>query len=192
MADDQQQTENTEQDGEQTETTTESTTEGEVEESGTDKLLKALKSEREARQVAEKRVKESDRDKRKAETERAIKAGEIETVVTAHAAEVADLTQQIADLQTQIAARDTAIVRAKVAAKHGIAAHADRIRGNTEQEMDADAKELRKLIPATIPPNTEAGRGNGQGGGKADLVSSFIQQRNEDSTKQPSPLGQRI
>jgi hypothetical protein len=165
MPDDKQQTESTEQEGEQTETTMESTTEGEVEESGTDKLLKALKAEREARQAAERKLKETDKDKRKAETERAIKAGEIETVVASHAAEVADLNARIAELEGQITERDTAIIRAKVAAKHRIPALlVDRIRGANEQEMDADAKELAKTVAAPTAPETEAGRGNNRGG----------------------------
>jgi len=164
MADDKQQTETTTTEEEQTEATTE-TTEGEVEETGTEKLLKALKSEREARQAAERKVKDSDRDKRKAETERAIKAGEIETVVTAHAAEVADLNQQIAELQAQIADKDLSIVKAKVAAKYKLPERlVARLIGTDEATLEADAKELAKLVAPPTAPNTEAGRGNGQGG----------------------------
>lgn len=202
MADEQQQTEHEqdptddrEQDeGESAGSTTAARGDGQGDEGGDNaNLLKALKAERERAAKAERELKRIDGERRKADTERAIKAGEWEAVAKAKDGEIADLNTRIAELEGQLTERDISLTRERVGAAHKLPADlVELLRGKDEAEMAAHAKRLAKLIPPPTAPNTEAGRGNGQGGGKTDLVGSFIQQRNEDATKTQSPLGQRI
>ncbi len=68
--------------------------------------------------------------------------------------------QRIADLEAQLAQSKLEALRATVANRHNLPpALAGRLRGSTETELEADAKELSKLVPAA------QGRGGGADGG---------------------------
>jgi hypothetical protein len=152
----------TEQQGEQSVEPTARDAQGDGEDTAPAALLKALKEEREARREAERKVRKFDQDQRDAETQRAIKAGEWEAVAKSKDTEIADLTARIAALEGQITERDGAIVKAKVAAKYRLPEQlVGRLRGTTEAELDADAKELAKLVAPPQAAETEAARGNG-------------------------------
>ena len=165
MADDQQQTQDTdqEQDEQRDDTAKEPTPDArgdqDGDERGADKLLRALKEERERANKAERELKRIDRERRDAETARAVKAGEWESVARVKDGEIADLQTRIVGLETQIAERDTALLRAQVAAKYQLPDRmVDRLRGATAEELEEDAKELVKLVVKRNGPNTEAGR----------------------------------
>lgn len=129
-------------------------------------LLKALAEEWDARREAERKLKQREKADRDAETARAVKAGEWESVAKAKDTEIADLTARVAELQGEIASAKLETVRERVAAKHKLRPElAARLVGTDEASLEADAKALAKLIP---PPSsgggTEAGAGaNGSG-----------------------------
>lgn len=153
-----------------TDTTTERTeterTEETPDESGA-ALLKALREERTARRDAETRLKKIDAEKKRADTERAIKAGEWESVAKAKDGEIAERDARIAELEAAIADRDLSLVKARVAAKHRLPEKLiARLQGANEAELDADAKELAKLVASPKAPDTQVG--GGQGGGRAN------------------------
>jgi hypothetical protein len=75
-----------------------------------------------------------------------IAAGEFKTLAEARAARIAELEAAIAD-------RDRAALLAAVASKYHLPAElAERLRGEDEDSLEADAKALAKLIPAPAPP----------------------------------------
>jgi len=72
------------------------------------------------------------------------------------------------ELETTLAQRDATALRAKVAAAHQLPADlADRLRGSTEEELTADAKELAKLIP---PPAAGADSNPARAGSAPSLL----------------------
>jgi hypothetical protein len=161
MADEsKQQNQDTEQEDDATET---ERTETEREDKGGDdtptKLLKALQAERDARAEAERKVKAFERKQRDAEAERALKAGDLEAVIKTKDADLAERDARIAELEGEIAAARLETARERVAAKHKLPPQlAARLRGTDEASLDADAKELAKLIVVRAP-DTEAGKG---------------------------------
>lgn len=169
MADESQRDDATEQDDSKGEET-EATTRRDGDKGGDDDkpgaaLLAALNKERERAEAAERELKKRQRADRDAETARAIKAGEFETVLKAKDTEIAELTTRIADLEGQIASARLETVRERVAAKHKLPpALAARLQGSDEASLEADAKELAKLVVVRAP-NTETS-GNNAGGGK--------------------------
>lgn len=173
MADESKQGESTEQDeskGEETDAT-----EGRDGDKGGDEdkpgaaLLKALQDERDARKEAERKLKKREADDRKAETDRAIKAGEWEAVAKAKDGEIADLITRIAELEAAIASAQLDTARERVAAKYKLPPiWAARLRGDDEASLDADAKELSKTVVVKAP-NTEAGAGSNGGDAKAAM-----------------------
>ena len=65
---------------------------------------------------------------------------------------------------------EVAAFRKDAAAKHSLpAAFADRLRGETAEEIDADAAELVKALPKPTAPNINAGNANGNGSAPAWL-----------------------
>jgi hypothetical protein len=123
------------------------------------KLLKALQAERDARAEAERKVKAFERKQRDAEAERALKAGDLEAVIKTKDADLAERDARIAELEGEIAAARLETARERVAAKHKLPPQlAARLRGTDEASLDADAKELAKLIVVRAP-DTEAGKG---------------------------------
>jgi hypothetical protein len=122
-------------------------------------LLKALQEERTARATAEAALRKREKADRDAETQRAIKAGEWEAVAKAKDGEIAERDARIAELEGEIAAARLETARERVAAKHKLPPQlAARLRGTDEASLDADAKELAKLIVVRAP-DTEAGKG---------------------------------
>lgn len=101
------------------------------------------------------RLKEADDRRKKQVEEEAAKAkGEWETVAKAKEAE-------IEALKAEVAKRDHEALMLRVAAKHKLPPElADRLRGEDEAALEADAKELAKLIPA---PHEAAGTANPAG-----------------------------
>lgn len=132
-------------------------------------LLKALQEERDGRRKAESALRKIDTEKRQAETERAIKAGELDTVVKSQAAELAEKDTRIAALEAEIATSKLETVRERVAAKHKLPPQlAARLRGDDEAGLDADAKELAKLVAPPPAGNTELGKGGDRSGKPTD------------------------
>lgn len=171
MADDQQQGDQNEQgetDGEETAGTDAARGgQGDEDKPGA-ALLKALNEERDARRKAEAALRKREQAERQAETDRAIKAGEWESVAKAKDAELADLHARIAALEGEIATSQLETVRERVAAKHKLPPQlAARLRGASEAELEADARELAKVVVAPKAPNTEFGKGNGGPGGSS-------------------------
>jgi hypothetical protein len=95
----------------------------------------------------------ADEAKRKHAEDEAKAKGEWEKVA-------AERERENAELKAQLAARDRALLVAKVAAKHQLPpAIADRLAGDDEAALEADAKELAKLLGPRPAPDTEAGAG---------------------------------
>jgi hypothetical protein len=96
-----------------------------------------------------------DEAKRKQAEDEAKAKGEWEQLAAARQAEVDRLTGELA-------ARDRALLVARVAAKHRLPdALATRLVGQTEAELEADAKVLAKELAVQQAPDTEAGAGTG-------------------------------
>lgn len=119
-----------------------------------------------------------------AATAEAAKKGDWEKVAT-------DRQREIDDLKAEIAKRDQGDLRRKVAAANKLPADAaERLKGTTEAELDADAKELAKLIGVREAPNTEAGSGGKgqsqqqrqQGGGQQNQQHQQGQQQQKPAT----------
>jgi hypothetical protein len=137
-------------------------------ETPSDRLVKALNAERDARRKAESALRKKEQAERDAETQRAIKAGEWESVAKAKDTEIADLNGRIASLEAEIATSRLETVRERVAAKHKLPPElAARLRGDDEASLDADAKALAKLIVVKAP-ETELGKGGDRPGKQTD------------------------
>lgn len=77
-------------------------------------------------------------------------------------------TAIIAELEKKIANQERGLLVAKVAGKYKLPeALASRLAGQTEEELEKDAKELAKLVKPVPAPNTEAGA-TGRGAGAGD------------------------
>ena len=150
----------------QTERTTavvvESVTDHDVDDESLDrtKLREALRKERDARSAAEKErarldaiVTKAEADRRKQETAKAKEQGDWEQLATEREAE-------LDRLKGELTKRDRDALRAKVAAKHRLPDElAERLVGDTEADMDADAATLAKMIAPRPAPDTDAGAG---------------------------------
>jgi hypothetical protein len=80
-----------------------------------------------------------------AEQQRLAEAGKFEDLARQQAT-------QIKRLEADLAAQQQAILRARIAKKHGIEDFADRLQGATEAELDADAKAFAARLPKATPP----------------------------------------
>lgn len=137
----------------------------------------------------EKRREKSRTERARAEAaeEAAKKNGEWEKVAEARQTRISELESEIESLKAAKAEAELATVRERVAAKHKLPpALAARLRGKDESELEADARELAKLVVVKAP-NTEAGAGS-NGGGKGSLLDSFIADRNQVAASAPNPL----
>jgi len=100
---------------------------------------------------------QADADAKRRMDEEAAKAkGEWERLANERQAE-------IDRLGAEVAKRDLDALRARIAAKHKLEHLTARIQGETEAEMDADAKELAKHVKPIGATNTEAGAGGARG-----------------------------
>jgi hypothetical protein len=108
--------------------------------------------------------------KKTAETEATRLANEAAAKAKGDFEKLADDRQaQIELLQAQIADRDAADLKRTVAAKHKLPPDlAARLVGETEAELEADAKTLAKLVGAREAPDTEAGAGARGAAGTSD------------------------
>lgn len=116
-------------------------------------------------------------DKARAEAaeEAARKNGEWETVATSRQTRIGELEAEVERLKGEIETSRLETVRERVAAKHRLPpALAARLRGTDEASLDADAKELAKLVVVKAP-NTEAGAGaNGAGKPSVEQVAEAL------------------
>jgi len=119
----------------------------------------ALMKERETREAAEKRAKAAEAElakinaaKTTADEETAKRNGEFERL---YQAEIAKRETAERDLE----AERRALIRSRIAAKHRVPPK--RLIGETEEELEADAKELAKEMASREAPDTEAGSGSG-------------------------------
>jgi hypothetical protein len=78
------------------------------------------------------------------------------------------LKAKIAELENDKRTMSLSALRSTVAAKHGLpAALADRLQGETEEALEADAKALAAVAKTESAPNTEGGKGKGTGNGSS-------------------------
>ncbi|HYP18612.1 MAG TPA: hypothetical protein VEY08_00955 [Chloroflexia bacterium] len=103
--------------------------------------------------------KKRQKDEQDAAATKLAEQGEFKTLAEQRAARIAQLEQEKAELE-QSRLRD------KVALKHKLPPEvADRLKGTTEAEMEADAKALAALLKPQKAPDNEAGKGNRPNGG---------------------------
>ena len=134
-----------------------------------DKGREALKREREARKAADKRA--ADLEKRIAEFEKAQKDRDAETArQNGEWEKVATEAQaELETLKAQIAERDLRDRKAAAAKAAGLPDDmADRLRGDTDEELEADAKALAKHLRTPEAPDTDAGDRTPRGTKKPD------------------------
>lgn len=132
-----------------------------------EKGIEALREERQrakdaevARIAAEKRANDAEGKlaadaaaKAKAATKKAEDDGNWQKLADDRAAEVETL-------RTQLKERDRQALITRMAAKHKLPeAFAERLKGETEDELEADAKELAKHVGVRQAPDTEGGAG---------------------------------
>ncbi len=98
-------------------------------------------------------------DAARAEQDKAKEAGNFQALYEAAQTTITERESRIVELEGQIAESDRATRRQTIAAKHRLTPElADRLRGDTDDELEADAKSLAKFV-RTDAPDTEAGRG---------------------------------
>lgn len=92
------------------------------------------------------------------------KQGNFEKLYETAQTTITERDARIVELEGQIAEGERATRRQAIAAKHRLTAElADRLRGDTDDELEADAKSLARLIRIDAP-DTEAGRGGRRSG----------------------------
>ena len=136
-----------------------------VETKATDESLgengkKALEAEREARAADDKEVKRLQKlvddeatAKRKADETKAKEQGEWEKLAKQR-------EDELNAAKAELATRDHNALKTKAAAKHRLPDElAERLAGETEADLDADAAKLAKLLEPRKAPDTEAGSG---------------------------------
>jgi hypothetical protein len=153
----------------------------------------AIRKEREARQTAEKAAKEHAKElealrkektdaeaaKAKAEADEATKQGDFKKLYEAE-------QKKREDAERERDSEKMSALRTRVAAKHKLPdALADRLAGTTEEELEADAKELAKLVTAKAPVDTEAGAGN-KGAGKGPSNRPIPPEKKEGEQSKPA------
>ena len=100
-----------------------------------------------------------------AEAKTLAERGEYQKLHAAEKERADRLAAQLADVQAQVKAQELAVLRHKVASETGLpAALVDRLRGETAEEIAADADALLAALPKAAAPNLNGGaRGQGQG-----------------------------
>lgn len=123
---------------------------------------RALDAERQRAEAAEKELKKLQRAQADREAADAKARGDWEKLAT-------DRQAEIDRLSAEVARRDADALRAKVAARHTLPeALAARLVGDDEAALEADAKELAKLVKPPAAADTEVGAGSGKRTGPAD------------------------
>ncbi len=114
-----------------------------------------------AREKERKRKEQELADKTALET-KLKEQGEFKTLADQLAAEKLQLEQEIAQRDAEIAKRDHEALRAKVATKHGLAPElAMRLSGQTEDELNADAAMLKKIVGEQVQQARQPGNSPG-------------------------------
>lgn len=142
--------------------TTETTEETETESTDDDEGSNVTPREKELRRLLRenekdlKRLRKADEERRRAEM-----------------SETEKLREELADRDSKL----EAILRAKIAAEHGLDADlAERLRGVTEEELEEDAKKLAKLTKPKTPKAEDAGIGvPGSDDAPADPIAQYRQ-----------------
>jgi chromosome segregation ATPase len=129
-----------------------------------DDLINQLKeANREAASYRTK-LKSLENKEAEAEEERKKRNGEFEALANQHKSRAEELEKQLAD-------RDLAELKRKIATKHNLTeALSNRLFGTTEEELDKDAKELAKLVPASTVGKS-GNVANGKASGSAGVPS---------------------
>lgn len=138
-----------------------------------DKGKAALTRERKARETAEARAKSAEKElrdlkraQRDADEQRDQESGNWEKLATDRATELDTANARIEELEGELRQRDVQTWRLKAAAAHNIPTDEktlDRIQGETEADILADAEELAKLMGIDPPDDTDAGRSENRG-----------------------------
>jgi hypothetical protein len=136
-----------------------------------DERLKRERAKSEAKAIREKEEADAQRLKEQAEWQKLAEANEAKAQ----------------KLEAELARRDHDALRARVAAKHKLPeAFAARLVGQTEDELEADARELAKVVTAATP----AAPGNGPGpkpagGGESGPDAAIIEQKRSKAAYTP-------
>lgn len=89
--------------------------------------------------------------------------GEFKTLYETSLADIAALREQLAAKEGEIKSRDRAALVERIAKRHNLPAEmAGRLQGETEDELNADAKALARVVGKAPPVETEGGRGRNQ------------------------------
>lgn len=98
------------------------------------------------RAIQERLAEEKRRAERAAEEKRLAEAGEYSKLLEQERA-------RAAELESQLKQRERALLADRIGRRHNLPEPLiDRLRGETESELEADAKELAKLLPAPAEP----------------------------------------
>lgn len=137
-----------------------------------DKGRSAIQKEREARKAAEKernelatRIADIEAKQREADEAKAKERGEWEKIAQQREAELAELKKSLTE-------RDLNDKRTALARKHSLPDEiANRLVGETDDEIEEDAKRLAKLFARTDGLDTDSGKRSAQGNGKQKAES---------------------
>ncbi len=114
--------------------------------------------------------------KTEAETAKALEDGNYKALLEAETVK-REAAERERDAEKQSA------LKTRIAAKHKLPdALASRLTGTTEEELEADAKELAKLVTAKAPVDNDVGAGKG-GAGKGPSDRPIQKERNEGDAK---------
>lgn len=175
-----------------------STGDGDKDKAGTgdqSKLTLTAEQQAEMDRLIEERVKRAERvaaeEARKAERKRiedeakaktASESGDWKTL--AEAAQT-----RAAELEAEVKKRDRDDLARTVAEKHGLApAAAKFLTGDTEDELTAQAKELKKFAGTREAPDTDGGKGSTSGGGNQDTQAKTSNKPIPKSDGEPAPI----
>ena len=79
--------------------------------------------------------------------------------------------QRIAETEAKLKASEIASIKREVAARLNMpAALATRLQGETQEDIEADAKELMAALPKPAAPNINSGSGNGAAPTQANVI----------------------
>lgn len=130
---------------------------------------KALQAERDAREQAEKRVKDLEQQ---LTTARASFETEKQTLQ----ASIDDLTGQLTNESDRAATAERAALKVRIAARKGLPEHlADRLQGDDEAALEADADQFAQLAvgQGKTMPKPDPSQGAKGGGGDTSVAQQF-------------------
>ena len=135
------------------------------------------------KEAADYRVKYRDASTQAADAEKARKEatekelaerGQFQTLYEQERTRAEQLAAQAAELQETLRARELALLRQQVAsAKKLPPPLADRLRGETQEELEADADALLLAIPRQVAPSLD-GRAGGNSGGSVAVTDEQV------------------